>query len=181
MKRSRYLELKQAIIDAGYSQDITWAEGITECSHPWHFLCEYVFVVCNSGMRWKVAQKIYSNVMLALAQGRDIAGVFGHEKKVAAILEGRDRVQMWFYNWQEAGDKLEYLQRLPHIGPITKYHLAKNLGMDVAKPDRHLVRIADDEGTTVEQLCRQLSDETGDSVRVIDTVLWRAAEQGIIK
>src|SRR5204862_28581 len=39
-----------------------------------------------------------------------------------------------------------WLTRCPYIGPVTCWHLAKNVGMDVVKPDRHLVRMAQASG-----------------------------------
>ena len=69
---------------------------------------------------------------------------------------------------------------LPWIGDITKYHLAKNLGANVAKPDRWLVRLADAEKTTVDQLCRRLAIATGDRVATVDVVLWRACAVGVL-
>lgn len=74
--------------------------------------------------------------------------------------------------------KVAYLRSLPWIGDITCWHLAKNYGHDVAKPDRHLVRIAGDEG--VHGLCARLARESGDRVATVDLVIWRAANLGMI-
>jgi len=35
-----------------------------------------------------------------------------------------------------------FLMSLPYVGAVTWRHLAKNLGLPVAKADRHLVRLA---------------------------------------
>ena len=73
---------------------------------------------------------------------------------------------------------METLIRFPYIGPVTVCHLAKNLGFATAKPDRHLVRIARLLGqTSPAELCEKLSRATGDPIQVVDTVLWRYAEQ----
>ncbi|GMN03051.1 hypothetical protein MTsPCn3_17820 [Erythrobacter sp. MTPC3] len=69
---------------------------------------------------------------------------------------------------------------MPWIGPITVYHLAKNLGADVAKPDVHLERLARGDKTTSQTLCRRLSRWTGYRVATIDTVLWRACANGFL-
>ena len=77
--------------------------------------------------------------------------------------------------------RLEFLERLPWIGPITKFHLARNLGMDVCKPDRHLLRIAKaHHGTTPAALCGRLSRLSGDRIGVVDVVLWRAANLRLV-
>jgi hypothetical protein len=79
-----------------------------------------------------------------------------------------------------AVDKLQFCADLPWIGGITKYHLAKNLGADVAKPDVHLQRLADREGCSVDALCSRLAEETGLRVASVDTVLWRACANGVL-
>lgn len=71
---------------------------------------------------------------------------------------------------------LEALQSLPFIGPVTRYHLAKNIGLPFAKPDRHLVRLANSAGyTDVQRFCRDISVYANDSIPVVDIVLWRFA------
>jgi hypothetical protein len=46
--------------------------------------------------------------------------------------------------------------------------------MDVAKPDRHLVRFAASQGfPDVHALCKVISEATGDPLRVVDVILWR--------
>ena len=65
---------------------------------------------------------------------------------------------------------------MPHIGPITKFHLARNLGLDYAKPDRHLVKIALAFGySNVQAFCREASELTGDKIGLVDLVFWRFA------
>jgi len=71
-------------------------------------------------------------------------------------------------------EQLEYLKSLPWIGDITKYHLARNLGLDVAKPDRHLMRLAkifkyDD----VQKMCQDVAERSKDRIGTVDVVLWR--------
>ena len=49
--------------------------------------------------------------------------------------------------------------------------------MQVAKPDRHLLRIVDGVGwSDVQGMCEAISNMTGDSIAVVDLVLWRFAE-----
>jgi len=63
-----------------------------------------------------------------------------------------------------------------YIGPVTCFHLAKNLGVDVVKHDRHLVRYASYMGfRDATELCEMISRITGDRVAVVDLVLWRFA------
>lgn len=69
-----------------------------------------------------------------------------------------------------------YLETLPWIGKITKYHLARNLGIDVAKPDRHLMRLSEKFGfASVQEMCENISRKTGDRIGLVDLILWRDA------
>jgi len=45
MNPIKYLDLKQAIIDAGYEHDVTWAENVKKCDNSFVFLNEYVWVM----------------------------------------------------------------------------------------------------------------------------------------
>jgi hypothetical protein len=68
------------------------------------------------------------------------------------------------------------LETLPYVGPVTAFHLAKNLGLNVAKPDRHLSRLATATGfSDAHALCAELGAVLGEPVPVIDIVLWRFA------
>ncbi|MGV8041499.1 MAG: hypothetical protein AB2L07_16035 [Thermoanaerobaculaceae bacterium] len=128
----------------------------------------------------------FGNWKSAAAIARDREGcvaraleVFHHTSKVRAIVTIAERLT------DEGLDKLmngvaeegpEALCSLPWIGPATSRHLAKNLGLNVAKPDRHLVRIAEATGyPSAEILCRAIAAEVGDTVAVVDVVLWRFA------
>jgi hypothetical protein len=76
-------------------------------------------------------------------------------------------------------DAIRARQQFPFIGPITSFHLAKNLGLPVAKSDRHLVRLANAVGfEDVQSMCRNISSFTGDPVPVVDIVLWRFSAIG---
>jgi hypothetical protein len=73
-------------------------------------------------------------------------------------------------------DPITELQAFPFIGPTTSWHLAKNLGLNVAKNDRHLARLANVCGfSDAQELCDVISDATGELSNVVDVVLWRFA------
>jgi hypothetical protein len=175
-----YLSIKQQIIEAGYRQDVEWATNLTPCQNALDFFIEYSFVVVNSGMKAQIARPIFERILGALGDRRPISEVFGHKGKVAAINHVWENQKEVFRSYTEAEDKLTFLEGLPWIGKITKYHLAKNLGADVCKPDRHLVRVANFYQTTPEELCQNISEKTGDSVALIDLVIWRACNLGFI-
>jgi hypothetical protein len=180
MTKERYLDLKQRIITAGYIGEVSWAEELKPCLSEDVFALEAVWVIISSGMKNQVARIIEERIYKAIADYQPIGSVFRHKGKVKAIEYILANKAQLFKAFQGAKLKLESLKSLPWIGDITKYHLAKNLGLDMVKPDRHLVRIAEKEGKIPYQLCKEISDLTGDKVSVVDTVIWRAANLGMI-
>ena len=71
-------------------------------------------------------------------------------------------------------DKLEMLKKLPGIGDITKYHLAKDIGLiDTAKPDIWLRRCAEECSTDVCTLVSFLSEEYHKTKYEVDMILFR--------
>ena len=175
-----YLKIKQAIRERGYTSEIEWADGIRPCERPVDFWSEYSWVVLNSGMKNQVARKIWDKIIDAYIHGKKAADVFGHQAKAQAIDTMFREKEEKLSEYIKAENKLDFLKSLPWIGDITKYHLAKNLGFDCCKPDRHLVRISKALNTTPEELCKRLSDETGDRIATVDLVIWRAANLGLL-
>lgn len=71
---------------------------------------------------------------------------------------------------------IEAISEFPFMGSVTAYHLAKNIGIDVAKPDRHLERMAAIAGRrSAAEMCFEIAQMVGDKVSVVDLVLWRYA------
>lgn len=178
MRFSEYLCLKSQVLCAGFSEEIEWAQNIKAVTKPLYFWLEYAHVVVNSGMKAQVAEKILRHIYKAKAEGLQTLDVFKHQGKAKAIDFVWNNQHDVFYWYYRSDDKLVYLETLPWIGPITKYHLARNLGADVCKPDRHLVRISKKYGLTPAKMCEQLSIETGERIGVVDAVIWRAANLG---
>lgn len=181
MTPERYMDLKREIIARGHADEIDWAETVKPVADSLTFWREYTWVILNSGMKNQVARKIADKVYPAVEGGGSAATVFGHKGKCAAIDRGWREREVWFQTyWRLTTDaaKMEFLRELPWIGGITCWHLAKNLGANVAKPDRHLVRIAGAEGTHA--LCERLSNVTGDRIATVDLVIWRAANLGLV-
>lgn len=171
-----YHRIKNELIKKGYKGEIQWYEEIIPLENltSFSFFREYTFVVISSGMKNQVAEKIFKNFW-----GYGITFNFDaikHPLKHKAIKKVYNRLRFYFTHLLESKDKLKFLQSLPHIGDITKYHLAKNLGLNYAKPDRHLVRIANYfEYNDVQKFCQKISDLTNDKIGVVDVVFWRFA------
>lgn len=191
---SAYGVARGVVIREGYAAEIAWQESRTPNQiTEQEFLKQYAWVVLSSGMKESVIRSRFSEVEQAFMDfcsshlivnneslcRRLSLMAFGHERKIAAII----RTTKWVSDigiWSVvAGLKSEgaaYLMQLPYMGPATSLHLAKNLGLDVVKPDRHLMRMAEATGyRTANGLCRYISDHVCEKVSVVDTVLWRYA------
>lgn len=166
---------------AGFAdEDIAWSEHTEPPPTPEHFASEAIFVICNSGMHNRTAKLIFDRVFEAIRAQEPVFKALAHKAKASAIETiWRDR-QALFDGYFAAQDKLKFCGDLPCLGPITKYHLAKNLGIDVAKPDRHLVRLAALDHETAQALCDRLGRATGLKSCTVDILLWRACANGIL-
>jgi hypothetical protein len=106
---------------------------------------------------------------------------FRNERKLQAILDSAEYIRgagFEYYKEQILRDPLPALSILPFIGKVTAKHLAKNLGFDLAKADRHLSKFSRSMGfEDPQELCVGISGATGDPVRVVDLILWRYLEQ----
>lgn len=158
------------------------------------FLQEYAWVVFNSGMsnrviraKWDELRKAFHYfIPFQIVSSKDMVRkealqIFSNQRKVDAVLHVASKiVKEGFERSMRAkiGHKsLEYLDSLPMIGKVTKYHLARNLGFDYVKPDRHLIRLASKYGVTPFELCYAIHRKTGRRLGTIDVILWRFCEQ----
>lgn len=164
--------------------DIAWSEGCKPPENADEFALEVVYVICNSGMNNKVARGIYERCRFLLRSGKTVKGnILGKSGKAAAIDQiWRDRAELYARYMTRSTDerRLAFLADLPWIGGITKFHLAKNFGVDCVKPDVHLQRLAAWHRTTPQALCDALAKETGLKSRTIDVLLWRACAEGVM-
>jgi hypothetical protein len=173
-------EIDRAVRKAGYSAAIEWSENMKPPATAAKFASEAIYVICNSGMSNRVAMPIFERCMAAVRGNKSASTVFGHPQKAAAIDEIWRRRLLLFRELRKSDDLIEFCARLPWVGPVTKYHLAKNLGANVSKPDVHLNRLAEPERLTAQELCERLAEETGYRIATIDLILWRACADGII-
>jgi hypothetical protein len=175
-----FRELNRKVVEAGFEKEIYWQEHVSECADASEFAWNAVWVIISSGMNNQIARTIESRIVDAWNDCKPLDTAFKHKGKVKAIKYILDNSEKLFEHYLEADDKLSYLETLPFIGTITKYHLAKNLGEDVVKPDRHLIRIAKNEGKTPDQLCSELASQMGCKKATVDIIIWRAANLGFI-
>jgi hypothetical protein len=105
---------------------------------------------------------------------------FRHERKIRAIAGAAATLSLApsfaAFKDQLLRDPIRELQSFAYIGPITVFHIAKNIGIAVAKPDRHLQRLARSSGfESVEDFCGSIARFLGEDIRRVDSVLWRFA------
>lgn len=189
-----YLDAKKYVIDAGFAEEIDWQQSLSlELVSESVFLRECAWVILCSGMSELVIRRIFPAVSMAFLDWRSAAeiidqseycraqalSIFRNKKKVSALVEVAQLTSRIGIEEVKRGIAQEgegYLEKFPFIGPVTSRHLAKNLGFDVVKPDRHLVRIASVLGYgSADDLCQAISDLIEDPVSVVDVVLWRYA------
>lgn len=158
------------------------------------FLRQYCFVVYASGFRFQTVKDKFDDLSEAfcgfdiqklsrMRSTQRVLKIFGNERKATGFLEGakliaREGFPAFKKRLSSRGSDM--LMELPGIGPITKDHLAKNIGLaDVAKADVWLVRAAKLCGTKdVGELIDFLHHETGETRHVIDVAIWTLGRDG---
>lgn len=186
-----YLDAKAFVYDMGYYYETYACEQAFEITKEF-FLKEYAWVVLSSGLSEKVVKSAFEKLSKVcgnwesvdyLANNKDIRcaalKIFNSPTKIDAILNMAQHLLSVSINSELEAVRLHgpsYLTKYKYLGPATAFHFAKNLGLDVMKPDRHLVRITEALGySDPHLLCAYLSNVSGDNVRVVDQVLWRFA------
>lgn len=185
------------------------------CTSAPDFIREYAWVVFNSGMRMRAIRERWAGLersfqgwdCQAISSNKsdveaEALGVFGNRKKVVAVIhtacrvneEGwggvRDRILDGVL-WGDSGNIypsegfFAYVRALSWMGPTNSRYLAKNLGFDLAKDDRHLRRLAErydytPDGDGVQRFVETVSRCVGERVSVVETVLWNACEKGAL-
>jgi AraC-like DNA-binding protein len=179
---------------AGYDWEIKWQKSLDFKSFSeTDFLREAAWVILCSGFKESTVRKHFDYISMCFCDWESSYEIISHRElcvttafscfrnknklnAIAKIAEIIDHHGFSNFKLMVQQDPILKLMELPFIGPITSWHLAKNLGLNVAKNDRHLLRIANHFGySDSHSLCAKLSEYTGVSSSVIDIVLWRFA------
>lgn len=187
-----FARASQYVRESSLQAEVEWqrnasVERLTESE----FLRESAWVILCSGFRESVVRKIFDYVSLCFCDWESASSIsesgplcvksalraFRNEPKLRAIRDIACLVQRDGFSTIKAAviaDPIGELRHLPYIGPITVWHLAKNLGLNVAKPDRHLVRLANHLGfQSAAQLCTAVAEASSEQTNVVDLILWR--------
>jgi hypothetical protein len=187
-----YLKVKKFLYENGYFDEIEWQYKVDISKvNENSFLEEYAWVVLNTGMNERIIRKIFPYICSSFFNWSSVGKIvkyqneckmnaliyFNNVKKIDAIINTACLLYKENFNdfWKDfVGNDINNLEKLPYIGPVTSYHLAKNIGFPVSKPDRHLVRLADQLNyKSVEDMCKNIYSLTDEPVNVIDIALWR--------
>lgn len=189
-----YLTAREIVISKGYAHEIDWQDSrcLSMLSES-EFLEEAAWVVLSAGMRESVIRNCFRKISSAflnwtsaeaivrnrISCEKEAIKIFNHPRKISAIGSICNKVAsigFGIFREKVEVEGIDFLQGLDFIGPVTKYHLAKNVGLDVVKPDRHLLRLAKCTNYKYpKDLCQAIADVTGDKLSVVDLILWRYA------
>lgn len=175
---------------------------------PDEFAFECFYVICVAGFKQDYA-KIMCNKIINFVKNNekftieDLSTIYKNKLKIKAIKNVWDYRALYnynFYNCETVEDKVDFLGTLPYVGNITKFHLARNLGLNFVKYDIWIQRLGvalygaeefvDKVNNTkllpeIKYYCDIMFDEiqkkTNEKVGFIDVVLWRACQKGLIK
>lgn len=162
------------------------------------FLSEYTWIVSASGFRVSHVQSKWDGLRIAMhgfelerlkemsseqIEATYMEHMLRNRAKARAISETIRRYSARTWDFDELMRRLEatqdvdILKTLPYIGDALKYHLARNLGLDVAKPDVHMLRLAPRFGYTgdntgIQAMCEHIARYRKERVGVVDYVLW---------
>lgn len=188
-----YFFLKNYVIKKGFGEEIDWQEDINFNNITEQvFMEELCWVILSSGMNEKIIRKIFPNIKKYLFEFNidqiiiqkdtcftNCLKIFNHSGKINAIIYAAEYIKKHSFRIVKEELRMsgiDYLLKFPYLGNATAYHFAKNIGMDVAKPDRHLLRIASALGyRNPHQLCTDISLSIDEKISLVDLVLWRYA------
>ena len=185
---SLFFAVEKYIIDSGIGEDKDSFETIKSrllnppVLNAEEFAEECIYVILAGGFRQKIAKRKFGEIMEFINGGskvceKNLLPIFGNVNKIRAIVKiwnNRENYRNGFYENKD----LNYLAKLPHIGEITKNHLARNLGFNVVKYDVWIQRLMLVFG---DKMFAQLEKSTGLNKGYIDVVLWKACQVEIFK
>jgi hypothetical protein len=173
-------------------QEIEWIRSITEDTFnnidSQSFLEQYCWVVYVSGFQVNIIEAIFGELkedfkdfnldeLKNMTDIRTVRKVFNSPRKAECFLKGSHMIanegfDKFKKHVKEGG--VDELEKLPGIGPITKYHLARNIGLiDTEKSDIWMKRAAEMCATNTSKLVDFLVGEYKLKRRVVDAIIWR--------
>ncbi|MBB5547458.1 hypothetical protein GGD70_007818 [Paraburkholderia fungorum] len=183
--------------DPDAARMISWSlHEIRPPQSPEAMAGEIIWIILCAGRSAQAARTIEAKVWSAIRAGKPVVSAFGYRAKAAAIERAwREREADFaaLQNVLAADDPvrlLEWCHAIPFVGDDTQYQLAKNFGVQVCKPDIWLCRLSgfpDRPRVPVKvrfaacmALCGDLARGSGDTIAVVDSMLWLACNKGVL-
>jgi endonuclease III len=149
-------------------------------------------VVHATGFSAKAVGKFIKKLLEAYGSYSSISGesfetmfvrvkkVCNNEQKAFAVYKTAKILKEASENWkkwkQENASHPDLLKKLPYIGKVTCFHLARNIGLlEFVKPDLHLVRMANHWGFKDSVSLCEAVRPVGMPLGVVDLILWFSA------
>jgi hypothetical protein len=188
-----YFFAKKYVIKKGFADEIDLSDSNDfDKINEQQFLKEAAWVILSSGMSYYIISRKFDQMTEAFLNWdinqinknesqckKDGLKIINYPGKINGIIYISKVIET--YGFKDLKKRIlekgiESLQEFPFIGPATAYHLAKNIGFNVTKPDRHLLRISKATGfSSPNDLCACLSKRISEKVSTIDLVIWRYA------
>lgn len=187
-----YLDIKRHLIKKGFAWEIDWQENqCTKSLSESEFYREAAWVILSSGMSVRSITSVFNKISSAFLNWENSGEIvkqgdycvnqalehFNHKGKINAILsiiQHVNNIGFEVFKLELIDHGVEYIQQFSFFGPATSFHLAKNIGMNVVKPDRHLIRLAEALNfSSPDKLCKVIANSIDEKISVVDVVLWR--------
>lgn len=192
-----FARAKEYVVSSNLLAEVEWqrTRSFSQFTEP-DLLREAAWVILCSGFREALVRRAFDHISLSFCDWESARAIVSsaracranalasirNSRKIDAIIEVAHVVDSTGFvrlRRRILKEPILELQQFPFIGPVTAWHLAKNLGFEVAKPDRHLVRLARKLGFDgVQELCSSIAEAIDEAVPVVDIVLWRYAADG---
>lgn len=208
-----FFSLEKQLRDCGHDSDNQSFDEILEnlqnkkIYSPDEFASHCAYVILAGGFSQKTAKRIHETIIhLLKSHGANfdvLIKKFNNKNKISAICkiwENREKLCNEYYQITELENKINYLQKLPHIGKITANHLARNLGENVVKYDIWIQRLGcvfvkkpelidkinnanlcNEIKEACDEMFNHLAHNTNLPHGYIDVVLWKSLQTGLIK
>lgn len=114
---------------------------------PDEFALTVIYVILAGGFRQTTAKKVHRQLMELLPhdpKAEEISKFYDNKPKISSILTVWNNREVYcnaYYKCDNLYEKITYLKTLPHVGPITANHLARNLGENLPKYDIWIQRL----------------------------------------
>ncbi|KAL0248908.1 hypothetical protein GEMRC1_004142 [Eukaryota sp. GEM-RC1] len=160
-----------------HAADLRWVESRTCLVSDFSdFLEEYIYVVCASGFRARIAARLTEKLKPIATHLVEMQSVFKNTRKVNAIYKVAQLESKWS-TIRKTLTSIDSLTQFPFIGNTTKFHFARNIGLDTSavKPDLHLVRYTEQTNfTTPLEMVTFIKEQTGSELALgsIDFVMF---------